>query len=134
MDFFDILGMEKTFDIENNQLEKKYFEKMKNSENHIVINEAYRTIKDDLKRAIYLLRINNYKIENPSSSFLHNIFNAFDTSNQDSLQEYIVLKEKIIKELKEAFNDEDYGIASIKTSELKYVCNLIEYIKKHGNI
>ena len=132
MDFFDIFNIKRTFNINVDELEKEYFKQMQKSEDQAIVNEAFITIKDDLKRAIYLLEINHCELTNPSSDFLHNVFNAFNSPSKESLEINLTLRRQIITDLKNAFEQNDYKAASIKTSELKYIYNLIAYIKTHA--
>lgn len=158
MNHFKLLSLEEKYDINLQKLDKHYFtalakyhpDKARNSDekNHFLsisidINKTYSTLKDDLKRAEYLLNIKGININNSesrnslSSAKLKFIWNELEQLENieelDKLEEFLVCKEKakkdLITHLSQAFENKNLKEALDLTISLKYLTNLIENIK-----
>lgn len=94
--FFEIFNFKIDFEIDKEELEKKYLNLQKhfhpdisNSndiEQSLIINEAYKTLKDDFNRACYLLTLKSIDI-NEDKNFIQ--------VDKSTLQEILLLQEEI---------------------------------------
>lgn len=158
MDYFELLDLEKNYDINQNLLNQKYLhkqsvyhpdragneaERKEFLEKSMVINEAYNTLKDDYLRAEYLLKQNGQKFDDISlknklsPSDIENLIEdqekVSDTDSIEDLQafykEKLSEKSLIIKELKACFKNNNMAMGLDITIKLKYLTNLVRNIK-----
>ena len=94
--FFEIFDFEINFEIDKEELEKRYLNLQKHFhpdilsssdiEQSLTINEAYKTLKDDFNRACYLLSLKSIDI-NDEKNFIQ--------VDKSTLQEILLLQEEI---------------------------------------
>jgi molecular chaperone HscB len=149
--FFDIFDLEVRYDLAKPTIESKYFEllgkyhpdkaqsdqeRVKCSQLSSIINNGYKVLLDDFKRAAHILELNNININDDEKSpklpldILAEILEMQETleANPDSRTQILdnakIQKEHLINELSELFEAEDYKEASIKAMHLKYLSKI----------
>lgn len=126
MNFFETFGLDVAYVIDLNTLEKNYLNLQKkyhpdnfsdksevvNAANYIIdINKGYNILKDDTKRAVYLLELNNIYLDGerknyfPDKTLMMEIFNAQERgliSSHEELQKIKVNMQSAldVKEIK----------------------------------
>jgi len=160
-DFFDVFNIEKSFSIDKNHIEKEYFllqnkyhpdrfvnaseeEKFEAAQSSIFINKAYNTLKDDLKRSEYILKIQSIMVNTESSDsikpcpiLLMEVMEDRDQlselKNFDDIQDFEnrinSKKEKCLNELDNEFNNENYNDAASLTIRLQFLTKILEEIR-----
>jgi len=157
-DYFELLSIERKYDIDLKKLDQQYIamqikhhpdrsidkvQKQQNLSISIDINKAYNTLKDDAKRAEYILSLNGLKLDDPSirtnisALELQNIWNELEIL--ENTQDLIILenlynqktieKNKLITDLKRVFEQNKLQDALDTTIKLKYLNNLIDNIQ-----
>ena len=157
-DYFKLLSIERKYDIDLKKLDQEYFamqikyhpdraiDKIQKQENlsiSIDVNKAYNILKDDLKRAEYILLLNGLNIADPSVRTnisdleLQNIWNELEIL--ENIEDLIILenfynqkilkKNKLIATLTNEFEQKKLQDALDSTIKLKYLNNLIENIQ-----
>jgi molecular chaperone HscB len=145
-DFFTIFDFEPNFKLDLELLDNKYFALQKTyhkSANASLINAAYAVLKSPLKRAEYLLSLNNITVnaeENNSyllpQDMLEQILEKREALMQITAdyQHYLnqILQEKnlLIAQLLINFEEKNYAKAAINTIYLRYLDKLIQEIAK----
>lgn len=162
MNYFNLLEIKQEYDIDQNELKQQYLRKQQqyhpdktnkaqddiateklNIEKAMLLNEAYKTLSDDYKRAEYLLKIHNIQFDDQSikdilSPYeLEDIFNEYEMLDEISamsdLQQYVeqkILEQKaLIHELNKIFAANNFSKALDITVKLKYLTNLVRNIK-----
>ncbi|MCC8399556.1 MULTISPECIES: Fe-S protein assembly co-chaperone HscB [Rickettsieae] len=156
--YFELLGIEKKYDIDLSNLDRQYFsmqlkyhpdrinsnsEKQKNLAISIDINKAYAMLKDDLARAEYLLLLNNIVLDDItvrqgiSKEQLNVVWNELEfvettqelTKLQSMLNNKILEKQQLTKSLTTAFQNQNMQDAVDSTIRFKYLKNLINNIQ-----
>lgn len=158
MDYFKILNLTKSFDIDLTDLEKNFLSEQKkfhpdNATNDkekfqflsrsTDLNNAYNILKDDYLRGIYLLKLSDVDISDDNSrnildkDFLVYIFAL--SEKIEELKEFEELEDfhnKITNETKDLiikishyFRNEDVNNTSISLMKLKYYNNIIKHIE-----
>lgn len=156
--YFELLGIEKKYDIDLNALDRQYFamqlkyhpdrtnansEKQKNLAISIDVNKAYARLKDDLARAEYLLLLNNIVLDDItirqgiSKEQLNIVWSELEfvettqqlTKLQSMLNNKILEKQQLTKSLTTAFQNQNMQDAIDSTIRFKYLKNLINNIQ-----
>ena len=148
MNYFLLFSLDAKYDIDNNLLEEKYIELQKKFHPDIsisktsidsnYINKAYVILKDQVKRAEYLLNLKNINLEDfPLTtnelqkilSIHENIENSTEIQRKDLLlqieNDITILENEISK----AFEKLHLKDAASMTVRLKYMINLRKYLK-----
>lgn len=148
--YFEILKLEESFEIDENLLEDRYFEELakyhpdKASEDKkpefaaksSIINNAYEVLKNDFHRAAHILEIHGININSDATApklpidILEGIMEMQEsledpTKKEAILEKAIILKQEILLELKMLFAEKKYNNAAIKAMELKYLERLL---------
>lgn len=101
--FFYVMDMNPSFNIDLNYLESNYIQhiKIKNEKTKIVfhLNQAYYTLKDPLLRANYLLQIFNIENKKDGSSNNFNMLSEILHNKEKLSKTKAVLELKIIKKI-----------------------------------
>ncbi|KAK0078341.1 hypothetical protein PV325_002663 [Microctonus aethiopoides] len=160
LDYFKILGIDKSFNVNNKEIHDKYRQlqnilhpdrfgnksekEREYSENlSALLNKAYTTLSNPLKRGIYLLELNNITISEGTTSlepeFLMEIMERNEeveeaTDNKDKLLTLTAETNKILTELSKqisnAFDHGDIERARMMIIRMKYYNTLNERLKK----
>ena len=165
MNYFQLLELEQRYDIEQALLHSNYLtkqmeyhpdqvtdsvSKVKNIEISMLLNEAYKVLSDDYKRAEYLLKLNGFEFSEKQLSLklspheLEEILEEYETIEQMHEMTDLIAKEKVklvikaelIKEITSHFSKNNFTKALDLTVRLKYLTNLVGNIKlkiKHAN-
>jgi len=154
-DYFELLTMEKKYDIDLKILNQQYLamqikyhpdrtvNKVQNLSISIDLNKAYTILKDDLKRAIYMLSLNGFNIDdsalrlNLSAPELQNIWDELeileDTKDVMVLEKMynqkILERNILITKISNAFMQENLQEALGATIRFRYISNLIDNIQ-----
>lgn len=130
--YFEIFGLQTKYDLDLEALEEKYFAlqqqfhpdkaSVAEIENSIITNKAYEVLKNPLRRALYLLKLNGLDIESDETAV---------RPDMATLEEVLEIQEKIptlgendILNLKKSLNKEINsdilaGISAIEKSDFK---------------
>lgn len=143
--FFDLLGLKQEFDIDKQKLEQNYiklqellhpdkFTNKSSGERNMsliyttYLNNAYDALKDDQKRAQYLLSlhgiiINQEENNNVSldSDSLEEIFEISEARENYNLE---LLKENCFTDFRSYYTKEDFAKAAISIIKLQYLKKL----------
>lgn len=158
MNYFERFEIKRSYDIDFDELENQYFalqsryhpdlvasldEKQRYANIVMELNEGYKILKNDYLRADYLLKLENIDISdsktNKVPSYIleavwQNSEKLDQLSKSDDLDLFIeALEDKhdfILKGIAEAFKQEDYKAATIKTMQMKYCQNLMMSAKE----
>ncbi|GAB4168816.1 MAG: Fe-S protein assembly co-chaperone HscB [Rickettsiaceae bacterium] len=165
MNYFDLLDLEQSYELDQSLVRKQYLlkqaeyhpdrantelEKKNRLEKAMLINEAYKVLSDDYKRAEYLLsikgvelndRILNSRLSTEELEVIleqHEIIAEMEALPDLKATEQSKLKEKslLLQELGQAFRANNLAKALDLTIRLKYLTNLVGNIKlkiKHAN-
>lgn len=156
LNYFKILNISEEYDINLKELEDNYLELQKkfhpdnfadSSEKiskmnfSIDLNNGYKILKDNFKRANHLLKINGYDIEREGSNkiklpfeILTHIFEKrelVDDSVDKNFLEKIISssyeeKKSIEKDIFDLLTSDNFAQAAILLMQVKYINNLIE--------
>ena len=149
MNYFDLMGLEERYDISVDDLQISYIKLQKKYHPDsldykiinfsIKINEAYRTLKDNLMRANYLLKLHNFEVNNYSlkSEILFEIFdrneNIESVSKKLDLENHLISTNKTLedinKNLIDYFSNKNYIKALQDTVRMKYIINIKKVIQ-----
>ncbi len=165
MNYFQLLELEQRYDIEQNLIRSNYLikqmeyhpdrasdnlSKIRNIEISMLLNEAYKILSDDYKRAEYLLKLNGFEFNDKHLSLklspheLEEILEEYEeiekiheiTDLIAKEKEKLVIKIELIKEITSHFSKNNFTKALELTVRLKYLTNLVGNIKlkiKHAN-
>ena len=163
--YFQILESEQRYDIEQKLLQDKYLakqmehhpdlvvegaSKIRNIETSMLLNEAYKVLSDDYKRAEYLLKLNGFEFSNQqlnsqlSIAELEGILEEYEEIEamhdpadlEAKEQQKLAMKAELIREITDLFNKNNFTKALDISVRLKYLTNLVGNIKlkiKHAN-
>lgn len=155
-ELFLLFNLEKTFDIDLNILDQRYFELQKKYhpdkyqyDNFFAysshITKSYLILKSPLKRAQYLLSLENIIVNSDdknaikvSDAILENILidreKLLFLDNEDDYnilrQNQTELKNKLISMISDNFDHKNYDVAAQNTIHLSYVMKLLEELDK----
>lgn len=154
--YFELLSVEKRYDIDLEILNQQYLamqikyhpdralDKTQNLSIASDLSRAYSVLKDDFKRAEYMLLLGGVSLDDAQAYIvlsdleLEHIWNdreiledtedryALETMMQNKLAE----KNTLITKLTEAFGNEAFKAALYETVRLKYINNLLENIER----
>jgi molecular chaperone HscB len=145
--FFDFFALPTQFDIDLNELEKKYLQFQKqfhpdksNSsdiEQAIIINQAYKTLCDDFFRACYLLELKNVDISSDKNNVKPDIATLaailelqekiFVITDKNELEN---LQKEINQEFKSLIINAIYQLESLQIEASAQLLIKAKYLKK----
>ena len=145
--FFEIFAIPQRFEIDLENLEKKYLTFQKqfhpdsassvDIEKSILINEAYKILSDDFARACYLLALKNIDIRHdekavkPSTATLIEVLELQEKISEIADRDEIeILRKKINQELKQLILQAMNLLESLKTEEAAQFLVKAKYLKK----
>jgi len=152
MNYFELLELPQSFDVDLNELEKKYFELQRkfhpdregaDMQMATTVNDAYKVLKDPLKRSEYLLSLDGVIVNDesgavkPDKELLMEAMEQRETlSEAEGKAEIESLKKeaqenrkKYIDELGIMFMNGDIDGAAKLTIRLKYLEKFLQEIK-----
>ena len=162
--YYDFFGLEHTLDLDLRDLEKRFYSlsrqyhpdryTLKSREEQqyaldatAILNDAYRTLREPLARAEYLLKENGFDIgeqgsKNVPPELLEEVFElnmaleelrGGDDSARPALEEaqakFIGMRDAIDKELAEKFQEYDRGRDRAALSDIRGVLNRRRYVR-----
>ncbi len=150
---FDIFSLPTAFEINLDELEKKYLEFQRNFhpdnfsgadiEKSIAINEAYEILKNDLRRASHILQLNNIDLENDStapkvdSATLYEVLELREQIFTNNATEIGNLKKDLSEKIKYLINEtakklqnKEFGAASQILIKAKYFDKTLQDLKR----
>ncbi|KAF7993419.1 hypothetical protein HCN44_010005 [Aphidius gifuensis] len=160
LDYFEILGVKKNYDIESKELHKKYtqlqnilhpdrFGRRTEKEQEYsanlssLISKAFATLKHPLDRGIYLLKLNNLTISDTTKDlkpeFLMEIMEKSEeveaaSNDKDKIikliQEITAVLDELSKDISNAFNNDDLEKAKSLLVKMNYYATLDKVLKK----
>jgi molecular chaperone HscB len=162
MDYFNLLGLTPQFFIDPAQLESAYFaaqrlshpdrfvgksevERQAAMQRSVDINQAYHTLKDELKRAQYLLHLKGIEVGTehdsvkPSGPLLMEAMEwreradeAGNVENLDDLEDLLKdMQEQSIAIISDSYKTEMLDVMAQETLRLNYLMKIREGIAKH---
>lgn len=165
MNYFQLLELEQRYDIKQNLLQSNYLakqmeyhpdrvvdggSKVRNIEMSMLLNEAYKILSDDYRRAEYLLNLNGFEFSDKELNLqlspheLEEILEEYEeiegmyemTDLIAIEQQKLAVKAELMKEITSHFRKNNFTKALDLTVRLKYLTNLVGNIKlkiKHAN-
>lgn len=141
-DPFKLLGIEMKFDLNPQEIEKLYFEaqrkthpdrvpeseKVKAQKLSVEVNQAYLTLKDPLKRAEALIKVEGYTPFHEDIHFLPMVmeWNLRLEKKEDLRDELTQVYNNLMSDLTQAFEDADYEKARQLIFRLTYVQKILK--------
>jgi molecular chaperone HscB len=145
-DFFTIFDLEPAFELDLAFLDKQYFALQKTyhkSAHARLINTAYGVLKSTLKRAEYLLSLNNIIVNaQENNSYLlppkmleqvleqREVLSQLTTNYEEYLAKIQAEKTLLIAQIAINFDEKNYQQAAINTIYLRYLDKLVQEIEK----
>lgn len=157
MNYFELLGLNEVYNIDFKLLSQNYIlaqaryhpdlsqdlkQKTLNQDISSNINKAYLTLKDDFQRAMYLASLKDIKIDNNPKAQLsdHKLQKIWceleqleDTQCLETLhniyQQKTQEKQALLKELSQAFTENDRQLIIDIILSFKYIVSMINNIK-----
>lgn len=141
-DYFELLGCERSFDVNQDLLHDNYIKLLQSfhpdkqvnklqvekdlaAQISLKINEAYKVLRDEVKRAEYLLSLEGHNISNNKDNYidydtemLNEIMELTENINVDQLH---YLKEECINDFKTHYFIKNYEKAAKSIKKLKYL-------------
>jgi molecular chaperone HscB len=147
------------FDINLNELDKNYFQlqailhpdKLKNKtvkeqalslQHSILLNEAYNILKSPLKRAEYLLELNNIKVKEESNIKANSLLLLEAMEKREALAECETIndlefienstlhdKDKAFSNFKKLFEENEFDKAVSEIIKIRYIERLLQEVK-----
>lgn len=148
MNYFDLLGIPVSFDVDLQQLESAYFaaqrqyhpdrfvtktaeERARAAATSANINDAYHTLKHPLKRATHLLALEGVTIldeantTKPDKALLMEIMELQEAIAEGEKPDISALIAETVGTLEEAFRKRDFGTAKTSTIRLSYLTKMV---------
>ena len=158
MNYFELFNIEQNYIIDQNLLQKKYFSlqakyhpdrsqnellRRENLEYSMLVNEAFKVLKDDYLRAEYMLKIKGELIDDSKLKYLLSpaqleevlsnyelIEDMHDLSQLCAIErDKIKACQKLVHEIGAAFTENNIKQALDLTVRLKYLTNLVGNIR-----
>jgi len=147
MNYFTLLSLTQTFDIDLSALEVAYFaaqrqyhpdrfigkpaeERAKAAGISANVNDAYHTLKDPLKRAVHLLMLQGITVldeantAKPDKALLMEIMELQEAIAEGQRPDIAALVEETLSTLRISFGNNDLGAAKTSTIRLSYLKKL----------
>ncbi|XP_077163519.1 iron-sulfur cluster co-chaperone protein HscB [Paroedura picta] len=159
-DLFRLMGCARTFRLDEAELQRRFrglqrrlhpdlfsrrpqAERDFSAQHSALVNEAYGTLRSPLSRGLYLLELNGVELEKGTDSeadpeFLSEIMEIneklTEMNKEDTMEELenciAAKQEELVKELGQAFDQDDLQKAKKILVKMKYFANLEEKVKK----
>ncbi len=135
MNYFEILKLPVTYDVDAGLLTQNYFYLLKNSAGSVnlgLLNEAYNILKNDIKRAEYFLNLRNISTEKMSTELSVKMFEIREKyASLENDEDKIAFQNEIKKKRNELIsllkkNESDMEKFSEIFSELKFLNSFLE--------
>ena len=152
INYFEIMGIKMEYDVDHDDLHRKYLELMlishpdksgQHAFDSTLLNAAYSTIKDDLLRAEHLLALNGLDVNTTKTeqAFIEDIlleFEFIETASETTLiqEKYdakLMNKKSLFQDLKNTFNSGMMQDALEIFVRLRYLNTLIQALSNAIN-
>lgn len=160
MNYFDLYEINNSFDVDKNLIEKKYIELQKQYQPDRArddlerissiqalaeVNNAYKTLKDDYLRGVYILKLQNIDLLNDHDlrskmpfEILNDILHKREAAErlheigelEIAKSKALVAKSEIVKKIQQSFEASEQDDVIVNVMHLKYHDNLINIIDK----
>jgi molecular chaperone HscB len=152
-DYFEFFGLERTLNLDAQDLEKRYYqlsrkwhpdlfarksdaEKQEALDNTALLNDAYRTLKDPIRRAEYVVGASDEKVPPELLEEVFELNMALEEGDEsqlaDFLQKFLHMRADIDRQLQQAFTTNSHPEIRALLNRRKYVRNLIKQVEAHS--
>jgi molecular chaperone HscB len=154
-DYFELLSLEKRYDTDLEILNQQYLamqvkyhpdrsaDKNQNLSISVDLNKAYGILKDDFKRAEYMLSLHGLNLDASEAhavlsdlelNYIWDDLETLENTNDKTvlegmLQNKLLEKNMLVAKITNAFGKEDLESALSETVRLKYLNNLLDNIE-----
>jgi molecular chaperone HscB len=149
-DYFEFFGLERTLHLDAQDLEKRYYqlsrkwhpdlfarkseaEKQEALDNTALLNDAYRTLKDPIRRAEYVVGPSDEKVPPELLEEVFELNMALEEGDQSQLdefhQKFLSMRDRIDAELQQAFTTNSLPEVRALLNRRAYVRNLIKQVE-----
>lgn len=150
-DYFEFFGLERTLNLDAQDLEKRYYqlsrkwhpdlfarksdpEKQEALDNTALLNDAYRTLKDPIRRAEYVLGPSDTKVPPELLEEVFELNMALEEGDKSELEafhrKFLTMRAAIDNELTQAFTANSHPEIRALLNRRAYIRNLIKQVEK----
>ena len=151
LNYFELFGLNIEVSLELEELNKKYLilqakfhpdkfinssnmEKSLATRNSTYINDAYNTLKDLVSRVDYILKINNYNVDEnktfKNTDFLTMQIDLSEKITQCKSTEHAQIKEELVIKIKQLISEMEKNLSDKKFDILHENISMVKFYKK----